>query len=82
MSISYRKDNENIVTLTVDQPGRPVNVINAAFGESLAAALAKLQKESRLTGVIIRSAKSSTVWPRFNVNGEAMSASFLLGSFV
>jgi hypothetical protein len=38
MAIHYAKDEQHIVTLTLDQPGRSANVINAEFGVALAAA--------------------------------------------
>jgi 3-hydroxyacyl-CoA dehydrogenase/enoyl-CoA hydratase/3-hydroxybutyryl-CoA epimerase len=59
MAIRYEKDEQNIVTLTLDMPGRNVNVINATFGAALAETLAKLQAENDLAGVIITSAKQA-----------------------
>ena len=59
MAINYEKDEQNIVTLTLDLPGRNANVINAEFGEALANALAKLQAEEDLAGVVITSAKKT-----------------------
>lgn len=59
MAIKYEKDEQNIVTLTLDLPGRNANVINAEFGEALANALTKLQAEENLAGVIITSAKKT-----------------------
>lgn len=59
MSIQYEKDNQNIVTLTMDMPGRSANVINAEFGAALAAVLAKLESETELAGVILTSAKKT-----------------------
>ncbi len=59
MAIRYEKDEQNIVTLTLDMPGRNANVINAAFGAALAEALARLQAEADLAGVILTSAKKT-----------------------
>jgi 3-hydroxyacyl-CoA dehydrogenase / enoyl-CoA hydratase / 3-hydroxybutyryl-CoA epimerase len=59
MPIIYHKDSHNIVTLTLDAPGRAVNVINAAFGAALQDALEKLEAEKNLAGVIITSAKKT-----------------------
>jgi 3-hydroxyacyl-CoA dehydrogenase/enoyl-CoA hydratase/3-hydroxybutyryl-CoA epimerase len=59
MAIRYDKDEQNIVTLTLDMPGRSANVINAEFGAALAAVLARLQAETALAGVILISAKKS-----------------------
>ncbi|HFQ94591.1 MAG TPA: 3-hydroxyacyl-CoA dehydrogenase [Anaerolineae bacterium] len=57
MSINYQKDEQNIVTLTLDVPGRSANVINAEFGAAFAAALERLAAEDELAGVIITSGK-------------------------
>jgi len=59
MTIIYHKDSHNIVTLTLDAPGRAVNVINAAFGAALQDTLEKLEAEKNLAGVIITSAKKT-----------------------
>jgi 3-hydroxyacyl-CoA dehydrogenase / enoyl-CoA hydratase / 3-hydroxybutyryl-CoA epimerase len=59
MVFKYEKDEQNIVTLTLDMPGRSANVINAEFGKGFAEALEKLQQEDDLTGVIITSAKKT-----------------------
>ncbi len=59
MAIHYAKDEQHIVTLTLDQPGRSANVINAEFGVALAAALERLQAEADLAGVIVTSAKKT-----------------------
>ncbi len=59
MAIRYEKDKQNIVTLTLDLPGRNANVINQAFGNALADALTKLLADKELAGVIITSAKKT-----------------------
>lgn len=59
MAIQYAKDEQNIVTLTLDRPGRSANVINAEFGAALAAVLAQLRAEADLAGVIVTSAKKT-----------------------
>lgn len=62
MSFHYHKDPHNIVTLTLDMPGRSANVINLEFGEGLRTALTQLLQEKTagtLAGVIITSAKKS-----------------------
>ena len=61
MAIRYEKDPENIVTLTLDMPGRPVNVINDEFMTAFVGTLARLTAEEDLTGVIITSAKKTFV---------------------
>ncbi len=35
MAINYQKDEQNIVTLTMDMPGRSTNVINEEFAFAL-----------------------------------------------
>ena len=59
MAINYTKDEKNIVTLTLDRPGRSANVINAEFGAALAEVLQRLSAESDLAGVIVTSAKKT-----------------------
>lgn len=61
MAIDYSKDEQSIVTLTLDMPGRSANVINAEFAAALSGALDRLEKEEPLAGVIITSAKSTFV---------------------
>lgn len=55
----YDKDDQGIVTLTMDAPGRSANVINKAFGESFHEAVEKLTQETELKGVILTSAKKT-----------------------
>lgn len=55
----YEKDQDNIVTITMDMQNRSANVINDEFGKLFADALAKLSAETELAGVIIASAKST-----------------------
>lgn len=58
--ITYDKDADGIVTLTVDDPNASANTMNTAFGESLAAVLDHLESEvDSVTGVIVASAKKT-----------------------
>jgi 3-hydroxyacyl-CoA dehydrogenase/enoyl-CoA hydratase/3-hydroxybutyryl-CoA epimerase len=59
MAIHYAKDEQQIVTLTLDRPGRSANVIDAEFGVALATTLERLQAEPNLAGVIVSSAKKT-----------------------
>lgn len=59
MAFRYDKDEQNIVTLTLDMPGRSANVLNEEFGRGLAEALAHLQAETDLAGVILTSGKKN-----------------------
>ncbi len=59
MAFRYEKDEHNIVTLTLDMPGRSANVLNAEFGAGLQDALDRLSAEPELAGVILTSAKKT-----------------------
>lgn len=59
MSTRYEKDAQNIVTLTLDMPGRSANVINDEFSKGFAKALDQLAAEEPLAGVILTSAKKT-----------------------
>lgn len=60
--IKYKKDTDNIVTLTLDMKDRPVNIITYEIGKTFVPVIQHLQAEKRkgaLRGVIITSAKTS-----------------------
>jgi 3-hydroxyacyl-CoA dehydrogenase/enoyl-CoA hydratase/3-hydroxybutyryl-CoA epimerase len=58
--ISYEKDNDGIVTLTLDDPDAGANTMNRAFFESLVATLDRLESEvDSITGVIVASGKKT-----------------------
>ncbi len=57
MTIRYEKDADNIVTLTMDTPDKPVNVIDETFLTALEQAITRLEQEGPLAGVILTSAK-------------------------
>jgi 3-hydroxyacyl-CoA dehydrogenase/enoyl-CoA hydratase/3-hydroxybutyryl-CoA epimerase len=58
--IRYEKDSGNIVTLTFDAPGAPVNTMTEAWQAALAECVARLQKEKdSIAGVILASAKKT-----------------------
>jgi len=59
--IHYSKDEQNIVTLLLDMPGRPVNVLNDEFSEDFVVAIDRLEAEKPLVGVIIASAKKTFI---------------------
>ncbi len=58
-AINYQKDQDNIVTLTLDSTGQSANTMNAEFRESLKQVTEKLVAETELAGVIFASAKST-----------------------
>jgi 3-hydroxyacyl-CoA dehydrogenase/enoyl-CoA hydratase/3-hydroxybutyryl-CoA epimerase len=55
---NYQKDDQHIVTVTMDMTG-PVNAMNDEFDQAIAAAIEKLEAEPSLTGVIFASAKQT-----------------------
>jgi len=61
MGFTYEKDDKNIVTITIDMPGRTQNVINEEFGRGFEEALRRLGDEDELAGVIITSGKKDFI---------------------
>ncbi len=61
MSITFSQDAQSIVTLTIDMPGRSMNVINAEFGNALENAISQIEADPGITGVILTSGKDSFV---------------------
>ena len=60
--IKYKKDTDNIVTLTLDMSGRAINIINHEIARSFVPVIDHLKKEKAkglLKGVIITSAKKN-----------------------
>ena len=60
--IKYKKDTDQIVTLTLDMTGRSVNVINHEVGMAFLPVIEHLKAEkakNNLKGIIIRSAKKT-----------------------
>jgi 3-hydroxyacyl-CoA dehydrogenase/enoyl-CoA hydratase/3-hydroxybutyryl-CoA epimerase len=59
-AIRWEKDNEGIVTLTIDDPQQSVNTMNALYLESLRRSVGRLVAEKdTIKGVIITSAKKT-----------------------
>lgn len=60
-AIKYQKDQDNIVTLTLDSSGQSANTMNAEFRDSLKEVATQLKAESQdgLAGIIITSAKKT-----------------------
>lgn len=56
---TYHKDDQNIVTITLDMVGQPVNLMNADFDTILTEFTTRLEGETSLTGAIITSAKET-----------------------
>ena len=60
MPVRYEKGDDNVVILTFDAPGAPVNTMTAAWQEAFTAAVARLEKEKdSIAGVILASAKKT-----------------------
>ncbi len=58
--IHYERDTEGIVTLTIDDPNGPVNLMNQAFKTSLKQVVDRLYEErDQVRGVILASAKKT-----------------------
>jgi 3-hydroxyacyl-CoA dehydrogenase / enoyl-CoA hydratase / 3-hydroxybutyryl-CoA epimerase len=59
-TIRWDKGQDNIVLLTLDDPNQSANTMNAAYAESMAATLDRLEAEKDdIAGVVITSAKST-----------------------
>lgn len=60
--IRYKKDTDNIVTLTLDMDGRQLNILNHKVASALSPVIKKLQEEKeqkQLRGIIITSGKKN-----------------------
>lgn len=56
----YQKDQDNIVTLLMDDPGKPVNVMNDEFAAGLEECVNQLEADiENVSGIIIASGKST-----------------------
>jgi 3-hydroxyacyl-CoA dehydrogenase/enoyl-CoA hydratase/3-hydroxybutyryl-CoA epimerase len=59
-TIRWEKGEDGIVVLTLDDPSQSANTMNAAYAESMAATLDRLETEKdEITGVVITSAKNT-----------------------
>jgi len=57
MSVNFDKDSDNIVTLTIDMPGRSMNVLNEELTAPFAETIAKIEADKTIKGIIITSGK-------------------------
>lgn len=71
MVIDYSQDEQGIVTLTIDMPGRSANVLNNAFYDAFVPAVERLENDQTVTGVIIISGK-----PKIWIAGADIESSF------
>ncbi|HEX4807088.1 MAG TPA: 3-hydroxyacyl-CoA dehydrogenase NAD-binding domain-containing protein [Conexibacter sp.] len=59
-TIRWEQDADGVVVLTLDDPGASANTMNAAYAESMAATLDRLEAEKdAIKGVVITSAKKT-----------------------
>jgi len=59
-TIRWERDEDGVVILTLDDPNQSANTMNAAYAESMAATVERLEAEKdEITGVIITSAKKT-----------------------
>ncbi len=56
-AVRYEQDADGIVTLTLDMPGRSMNVLNEELSRPLADAISRIEGDAAVTGVIITSGK-------------------------
>lgn len=56
-SVQYTQDADGVVTLTLDMPGRSMNVLNDDLTKPLADALARIEGDAAVKGVILTSGK-------------------------
>ncbi|WP_052452494.1 3-hydroxyacyl-CoA dehydrogenase NAD-binding domain-containing protein [Noviherbaspirillum autotrophicum] len=57
MCIHFQKDADDIVTLTIDMPGRSMNVLNDELTGPFAQAIAAIDADKSIKGIIITSGK-------------------------
>lgn len=57
MAISYNRDADGIVLLTIDMPNRSANVLNDVFFKAFTEVLDKLEADTSATGAILLSGK-------------------------
>ena len=57
--IRWDKDDQGVVTLTLDDPNARANTMTDDFRASLSDAVDRLEKDDSVTGVIVTSAKST-----------------------
>jgi 3-hydroxyacyl-CoA dehydrogenase/enoyl-CoA hydratase/3-hydroxybutyryl-CoA epimerase len=58
MSVKFEKDSDGIVTLTLDMPGRSMNVLNDELTKPFSESIARIEGDASIKGVIITSGKA------------------------
>jgi 3-hydroxyacyl-CoA dehydrogenase/enoyl-CoA hydratase/3-hydroxybutyryl-CoA epimerase len=57
-AIALELDSEGMLLATLDLPGKPMNVIDAALAEALGALVERLEKDAEVKGLILASGKN------------------------
>ena len=60
-SISYAVDEDGIATLTIDQPGKSMNLIGQDFVEEFGSSIERAARDAAVKGIIVTSGKSSFI---------------------
>jgi 3-hydroxyacyl-CoA dehydrogenase/enoyl-CoA hydratase/3-hydroxybutyryl-CoA epimerase len=60
-TITYKLDNEGVVTLTIDVPDRPMNVLTPELIAEIAENAEKISDDDKVKGVVIVSGKTSFI---------------------
>ena len=59
-AVRYERDNDGIVTLTMDDPSASANTMNEAYATAMREAIGRLEQEKDdVTGVVLTSAKKT-----------------------
>ena len=56
-TLKFNVDADGIATLTLEVPGKPVNVITPEFQDDLAAAIERIATDESIRGAVITSAR-------------------------
>ncbi|OGB22398.1 MAG: 3-hydroxyacyl-CoA dehydrogenase [Burkholderiales bacterium RIFCSPLOWO2_02_FULL_57_36] len=57
MSVHFQKDADNVVTLTIDMPGRSMNVLNDELTVPFIDAIASIEADKSIAGIVVTSGK-------------------------
>jgi len=60
-NIDFQVDSSGIATLTINVPGKPMNVMDANFNKDLSACIDRIAEDDAVTGAIITSSKSDFI---------------------
>ncbi len=60
-NIDVQIDSAGVATLTINVPGKPMNVMDSSFNRDLQAAIERIGSDDQITGAIITSAKADFI---------------------